>query len=577
MIRICRIIISLIIFLVVIAVRAEDEISVTPTPTVIESPTPTVTVSDSPTPTPTDVINLQNNNESSSSAQTSEASSSADIINILNTNIIGDNLKELIINQFSDSDQPIDLSSIELVCYPENNPSPVFYKILNNNSAVIDNSINLTAISGDNSATTQINTGDAIVKANLFNMANTNLIGRCGFFNVTNIFGKQTGDIILPYELDLIDSRSSIGDLKLANNNNVEVISNIIANTNSGGSIGSNIQSGNSDVTTNILTTVNTNITGNNWLFLKINNYGNWQGQLQGWRGNLFQQGNVSYLWSHISNAGTNGNSFDITDNNTVFINNSIFLNSNSGSNSSEVTAADATAVLNMFNFVNTNLVGNNWYFSTINLFDDFYGNVIFPRPNLNILLKADRSTAHPGDNINYSIYYLNNGRIPADNAVLTFNDQNYQLGRMIAGKSGKMEVTVKISEDISAPTEITTTATIATTTEEPEKNDNQSSITVKIIAQEVQVESSGDINNNDNDNNMINTYYYNSQYSAQKKVNLGQSAVKKELSKKSEKNVLGAVHKKENNINLQIDSLLKLIPGITTAIYLMVKKKSRI
>lgn len=68
----------------------------------------------------------------------------------------------------------------------------------NQNDIIIDNNLDILALSGDNAAVApvgEINTGDAYAGANVMNVANTNVVGRNWLNASINIFGDFKGDI----------------------------------------------------------------------------------------------------------------------------------------------------------------------------------------------------------------------------------------------------------------------------------------------------------------------------------------------------------------------------------------------
>src|SRR3989338_11671887 len=133
--------------------------------------------------------------------------------NIVNTNIVGEYIIPAILNFFGGEDansydysqiqpcvnkqaDPILSPDIQLSEAEGNkiNQTDIFQRedslgINNNNNANVVNNISVDALTGsnqslDNIARTGIDTGNATIDVNLFNMLNTNITGECGFFGV---------------------------------------------------------------------------------------------------------------------------------------------------------------------------------------------------------------------------------------------------------------------------------------------------------------------------------------------------------------------------------------------------------
>lgn len=505
-----------------------------------------------------------------------QATSSADVVNVANTNLVGENFWQVIINIFGNSDNDIDLTEIEgiesfdsalisVLASNENtgdgsvNIALAYFlsslAVYNQNNASLTNSVDILATSGNNQAdgdNALINTGEAIALLNLFNLVNTNLIGENWFFGVINIFGELEGDIILPYELQyLIGDEGEGGTLTSAINTNtgegstnqaqasaassVEITNtneatltndvSVLANSGENEIIGSgSIQTGNASAQLNLLNIVNTNIFGGRWLFLLINNFGNWTGELLGWWGHLISIGGVTWAWVRLpdgdegqaaqaaaGNEDTGANSQNqasvqattslvVGNTNIATVENKLSVVADTGNNqiageSALINTGNAQASANIFNFLNTNIIGNHWFFGIINIFDSFFGNIIFPRPDLLISVAADQEIVAPGEEITYTIAYKNQGHLwaktvtvldtmPPETTFVSASDGGvesggavtWNLGTLAKGEEGTLALTVKGRADVPDGSVLVNNVLIATTTEEPEQDNNSSS-----------------------------------------------------------------------------------------------------
>lgn len=515
--------------------------------------------------------------------ETGNAVAEADVVNVVNTNLVGSDFWQAIINLFEDSQENIDLTKIEGIenLDPElisvlaqnfntGSDSTNFslalllslFAVYNENTATLTNNVDLLATSGQNKIVGEdgtIETGNAEANLNLFNMVNTNLIGSDWFFGVINLFGQLEGDIILPYELQFLfednqgfspystvsATNTETGDgsenqalagaetsLEISNFNEAEVTNNISVSANSGENtiIGDGeIQTGNAEAQANLLNLINTNIFGSNWLLLTINNFGDWVGNLSGWWGNTLTIGKTTFAWIRLPGgevtsgevAASNENtgdgsvngalaqqtcSMEIENSNVATVSNNLNVVADSGNNSIEgesasIQTGNAEAKANLFNLINTNIIGNHWYFGVINIFNQFIGDIIFPRSDLVLNKGASQVTLRPGEQVSFSLNYQNSGRLWAKDVVVTdilpvgmifLSASNggvyqngqivWQLGEVEAGQGGSLGVVVQIDSGM-ANGELVNVAQITTSTADSNQGNNQSSVGVAILA----------------------------------------------------------------------------------------------
>ncbi len=340
-----------------------------------------------------------------------------------------------------------------------------------NNNVATDEAILTASNEADltNDLVLLVATDEAQVNANISNLVNTNIVGSNWSFNVVNLFQPQDDDIILPYEFDYLtpanELSSSNNYYNVDNFNQADVSSNIV------------VEGSTDNTTINILDVVNTNIVGNQWLFLQINNLGQWDGQLEGWWGNYYQDDHHFFAWANLDNDNDyreNATIITVKNSNIARVENNIHISSNNN---------QAVIKANIFDFVNTNIVGDNWYYSMINIFDNFAGNIIFPRPDLLVSLTANKNEILPGEEVTYHLHYENQGNLSASGSSLTAGQKSWQLGEVKPGEAGDIYFTFRVNSDYPAD-KITTTALISTTTFELNK-DNNSSVNTVLIKKE--------------------------------------------------------------------------------------------
>jgi len=153
---------------------------------------------------------------------------------------------------------------------------------------------------------------------------------------------------------------------------------------------------------------------------------------------------------------------------------------------------------LNIFNLLNTNISGNHWFYSTINFFGDFTGNIIFPRPDLAVTIKAAADKAYPGDKISMQIAYFNQGNYSADNTVLKTGENRWFLGKIAPGQSGIADFDLSINPQTETPSVLVAVVLISTTTDEPNQSNNRAAIDVSIQPPETSAAATVSQNNSD-------------------------------------------------------------------------------
>ncbi|MFH0804411.1 MAG: hypothetical protein V1896_02320 [Candidatus Zambryskibacteria bacterium] len=251
----------------------------------------------------------------SATITTGDAYAAANVVNIVNTNIIKSNYILLVFNNFGDW-------SGDLI-FPNGDFFKNFFSgfasgcpacggdvdISNNNSGSVSSSVSTSADSGGNTAEgggASVNTGDSAASSNVFNQINTNIYGRSSFYLKIKVFGDWSGsifnlpeniawgrsgdDIILydrndgsPFENEGLVSNNG-NDLSVQNTNSADVSNNIQVSASTGNNSASggdaSIITGNAYAVTNEVNIVNTNIISSNWTAALVNIFGNWQGNL---------------------------------------------------------------------------------------------------------------------------------------------------------------------------------------------------------------------------------------------------------------------------------------------------------
>lgn len=335
-------------------VLAEGE-DVTPTPTETQETTQVqeeeVTPTESPTPTPTDTnIEVENtgelNNDIDSTSNTGE-------------------------NTATESATP----TIE----PENEPEANTQENENGGDAGGEINSSPTATPEPSS---EVSTGDAVSIAEVENAVNTNVINSKIVNHTINLFVDENGNI------DLSDPFSIAEEIVVSDNNSEEVINVLatdatnyaylsndvvtISDTGSNTMEGSKeavINTGDAYSITSLLNQVNFTIVGSVIHVVTINIFGNLTGNI------------ILPEFSSLESCSECGMSIETS--NEAVVNNNVDSYANTGENgieyseNGEIKTGDAVSIVNLANFINTNIFGMLLFNLTINNYGNWAGDFL--------------------------------------------------------------------------------------------------------------------------------------------------------------------------------------------------------
>ncbi|MFA6249948.1 MAG: hypothetical protein WC686_00400 [Candidatus Shapirobacteria bacterium] len=380
----------------------------------------------------------------------------ANVINMLNTNVVGGNFKVLLMNNLSGETGDVNMNEwwkevlgeggSETIDINSINGSGNYIYIGNINWANLNNQVSVIANSGYNVANQNggngyVFSGNATALANIINLVNTNLVGVRFFLGVINIDASTLGDLIIPRKeyfslAGLIDE-----DQKLSfSNQNVALIDSLTAATattggNQSSGNGGEMVTGNATALSNNLVVTSLNGSNSNQMFLSLNSLGNWSGKIYNWQ----EPGSVQDPSGQGTNyflAGGEGN-YDqgsdpnlwINNENGALITNQIEVGANTGNNqaldnggSSNIYCAQARAWANLPNFVNLNLWGSNWFYGLVNIIGDWKGNLIVAYPDMSVKIASLQQEVEIGDNVQYQIRFDNLGYDEAEKVTISMN-----------------------------------------------------------------------------------------------------------------------------------------------------------
>ena len=410
--------------------------------------------------------NVLTDNDGNATLTTGDLELIANMLNILNLNITGEDFLHLIVNIFGTLNGTLDLDDIALVLgFADDDDLEIIARnedtgedsentaqatgeetttINNTNTADVNNEMNVSGVSGGNEVSgndgaADVVTGRIKILANLMNFINANFSGERWSFIMINIFGGLIGDLILPSTDQYLNGPGEVGALAenvnpgedstntatttsaetttVVNSNNVSLSNDVNAegasgnnqqNGNDDGEGAHSMQTGAVDVAIRIMDFLNFNITGNNWVFLIVNVFGKWMGQIVGFAGggamdapnqgtftalSVGAGGGQTVVASNLNTGEGSTNTAEATytsntsvsNQNSATVTNNMNIEGVSGENA--VNGNDgATSLLtgwveidaNLLNIINMNVAGRSWMIVFLNVFGDFVGNMFF-------------------------------------------------------------------------------------------------------------------------------------------------------------------------------------------------------
>jgi hypothetical protein len=375
----------------------------------------------------------------------------ANVLNLVNTNIVNSDGVILFDNFFETLFEDFDLreafNSIEefgcslIAC----SSADLITNI--SNDAQIKNALLIQALTGRNTieggATSTISTGDAYAGLNLVNVANTNIIDSNYLLVTLNAFKDVNGDIIFPSLSTFFNTLAGGASPDAINiMNSANVVNNVNLNGQTGNNLANDngsslIQTGNSGAAANIFNQLNTSLVGGQSLSILFRVHGNWAGEIFGAPSDLTWmedgQGGI-YLFDTGSGGAFRADNLALNSTNTASILNDVSVvaltgeNNISGAETALISTGNAYAGANIVNVANATVVGRNWILAVINIMGDFNGNIAFGRPDLWVGAQAELpNSVEDGKTVTYKLTAINNGDSPASNVVLTDDyDERY-------------------------------------------------------------------------------------------------------------------------------------------------------
>ncbi len=270
---------------------------------------------------------------------TGNAYASANVTNMVNTNIVDSNYLLLSFDNFGDLSGDIVLPNADFF-------SDIFRQVggavnasvHNENLVDIDNQLEAVTQTGNNTASGGgvIMTGDGSTGANVVNKVNQNLLGGSSFLLLLRVHGDWSGEVFglpegmawkeTPQGIELYQTgevsggESGHSSLNVNNHNQATINNNVSVYALTGenkihGEGDSVINTGDAYANASIVNIANTNVLGQNWAMLIFDIFGNWNGNLAFGRpdlwvgaraetnGNLMPGSEFTYIFT-VTNLG---------------------------------------------------------------------------------------------------------------------------------------------------------------------------------------------------------------------------------------------------------------------------------
>ncbi|RJQ35628.1 DUF11 domain-containing protein [Candidatus Parcubacteria bacterium] len=365
---------------------------------------------------------------------TGDAYAAANVVNLVNTNIINSSYLLIAFNQFGDLVENVTLPGAAFFDklfasgYASSTMNSSTYTVDNTNDVTLTGTTTASATTGDNVASTtldiatstdpfatttdpgtaEVTTGNAFSSSQTFNQANTTGIGGTAVFLMFRVAGDWTGEVVgIPD--GLVEDRKLIGG-------------------------------------DTIVTFVSRGATSTP-------------------AGELLQEYNSSHFLAQATS--------------TASVENNVDVSASTGGNSAQtesgtasINTGNAYSSASVVNLINTNIVGQNWIFGVFNVFGNMSGDIVFGgSPLLSISGSVSPTNAAPGDTVTYTFTVTNAGNGSArnvalqtsfDNTLLTFEDarvvgtttttgQSWDLGLISQGKSRTFSFTARVGSNFPA------------------------------------------------------------------------------------------------------------------------------
>lgn len=343
--------------------------------------------------------------------ETGNAYAAANVVNLVNTNIINSSYLLISFNNFGDLTQNITLPSADF-----------FTRLFQKGAATSSmNASDYTVSTNNVAALTGTTTTDAQTGNNVATSS-----APCVAAPTTEPVAASSTDPIATSTPDGVSGESCTGE-----------------NT---------VVTGSAYAASNSYNQVNTTGVGGTSVFLLFRVSGDWTGTIVGLPPGLKQviipDSNEKLIQFVSEGDGTtlsqaeqllqeyNSSHFAAISTSTASVENNVDVAADTGNNmatttngSASIATGNAYASANVVNLVNTNIVGQNWIFGVFNIFGNLSGDIIFgSSPILSVGIAPSPASVAPGGEVTYTFTVKNDGNVDANNVLLQASFDNTLL-----------------------------------------------------------------------------------------------------------------------------------------------------
>ncbi len=330
---------------------------------------------------------------------TGDAYAAANVVNLVNTNIVNSSYLLVAFNNFGDLDGDITLpgGSFFTDLFARGGSAPAMnsssYGVYNNNAGTTTGTVTTDANTGNNLATSTgegsgvIATGDAYSQSTAFTDMNQNYVGGTSAFFMFRVAGEWQGRV-----KSLPDGLNFYKMYDVATHNGMTSTSTLVLVTNE-----------------------------------ETDEDGVPVGGPEGLQNPEGAAGANCDESIGVVNNCFNSSNFIASSTNDATVTNNIDVSANTGSSTAitedgvaHIISGDAYAIANVVNIINTNIVGRNWIFALFNVLGNWSGDISFGKSALSLAAQAlAPSTVMSGSEIEYVFTITNNGDRDADDITL--------------------------------------------------------------------------------------------------------------------------------------------------------------
>ena len=349
-----------------------------------------------------------------------------------------------------------------------------------------------------------LETGPVVAVANSVNLANLNLVGETSTVFVINILGDFLGDILIP-NINQMQTMSLPSNLEIINNQQSNVDSSNQADATSGEVLlegeGTAVI-GDETLIYNTASFTNLVKIGNVWVWLLLNNYGNWSGSLKNWDepGSIRTLAKGTEILEKEKEAkkeeSVKEGSLTVLTNQKAEIKSQTSADSKSGNatlkGNGDIRSGDAFSLANDVTLANFVGVGGSVFLGILNILGNWFGDLNVAYPDLQVSITDNKDEVAAGSSQKYIVSVSNQGKAKikgidtdftvSSDVVVNSSEINRHIAELAPGESYSYEIDGVISSTVLVNTQINASVSVSSVEEEESKSNNIAFDTTLII-----------------------------------------------------------------------------------------------